>query len=195
MPKVLNLREKQKPQAPKSAPIKNLNKSAALEVIKNAFPPKNNLPTQMSWDAPSFYFNPQKKYLAMTVIALVLGGGSLLFFNGEKLTAIFLLLSSLVLILYSTRRPEMSKVVIDPRGILINDVFYFYKDFRSFWIHYYPGHLKELSLESKRWYMPYVKVSIENKNPIAIRSLLINFLPEKEHEHSLVDIIARKIGL
>lgn len=119
----------------------------------------------------------------------------MLFYQKDTLTAIFLLLSSLVLILYSNKRPEISKVVIDQRGVAVGETVYYYKDLRSFWIHYNPADLKELSLESRRWYMPYVKVSIEDKNPMVIRSLLINFLAEREHEHSLVDVIARRIGL
>ncbi len=119
----------------------------------------------------------------------------MLYFGKDKLTAIFMVLASLVLILYSTRRPEISRIHIDQGGVAIGNAMYYYKDLRSFWIHYNPGELKELSLEAKKWYMPYVTVSIENKNPLLIRSLLINFLPEKEHEHSLIDIIAKRMGL
>lgn len=184
MTKVIDLRQKVE-KKPKPA-----------LVIKRAIvPPSQNQPPRITWEAPSFYFNPQKRYLSMVIIALVFAGGAMLIFSGDLLMAIFLLLSSLVLILYSNKRPEISKIIIDPRGVTIGDSMHSYKDIRSFWLHYNPGNLKELSLELKKWYMPYVKVSIENKNPLIIRSILVNFLPEKEHEHSLVDIIARKIGL
>jgi hypothetical protein len=190
MIKVLDLRNKQKRPVAKE-PIKIAPKREATPVKI----PENQERPQISWEAPSFYFNPQKKYLALLVIALTLGGGGMLFFKRDTLTAIFMLLSSLVLILYSNKRPEISKIKIDQTGVTVGDVLYYYKDLRSFWIHYDPGNIKELSLESRRWYMPYVKVSIENKNPLMIRSLLVNFMVEREHEHSLVDIIARKIGL
>lgn len=188
MPQVLNLRKNTKPeQSQKSPPKKNFNRTDFTSQIQSQ--------PQITWEAPSFYFNPQKRYLSLTIIALALGGGSMFFLSGDMLTAIFLLLSSLVLILYSTKRLETSKVLIDNRGVAIGDTIYYYKDLKSFWIQYNPGEFKELSLEIRRWYMPYVKISIENNNPLLIRSLLINFLPEKEHEHSLVDIISRKIGL
>jgi len=194
MSKVLNLRQSSKAS---SRSIKTSNSgAAALKVIKKAIP--NNKPNplpQLTWEAPSFYYNPQKKYLSLTIIALVIGGCSLLFTNGEILTAIFLLLSSLVLILYSTKRPEISRVIVDQRGIAISETTYYYKDLRSFWIHYSPGDRKELSLESKKWFMPFIKISIENKNPVVLRSFLINFLPEKEHDHSLVDLISGKLGI
>jgi hypothetical protein len=202
MAKILDLRKKQeisaetpskkllKKESP-SSPVKTSLKAEAK--IPSSLPYKQ--PPQITWQAPSFYFNPHKKYLSLIIIALALGGGGLLFFGQDTLTSIFLLLSSLVLVLYSTKRPEISKVVIDQRGVAIGDIIYYYKDLRSFWINYDPNNLKELSLESKKWYLPYITVSLENKNPLVIRSMLINFMPEKEHEHSLVDIIARKIGL
>ncbi len=202
MTQVLDLRKKQKPPV-KEPPKKILKKeggSSSLKAVakipaKIPSLPPNKQPPRISWQAPSFYFNPQKKYLSLVIIALALGGGGLLFFGQDTLTSIFLLLSSLVLVLYSTKRPEISRIVIDQRGVVIGDVMYYYRDLKSFWINYDPGNLKELSLESKKWYMPYVTVSIENNNPLTVRSLLINFLPEREHEHSLVDIISRKIGL
>lgn len=193
MPKVLDLRKKQKTEPPvpaehKFSPKKEVSATATAVAPKLASP-------EISWEAPSFYFNPQKRYLSLLILALALGGGGMLFFNKDTLTAIFLILSSLVLILYSNKRPEISRITINQTGITVGNDHHPYKDLRSFWIHYDPGFIKELSLESRKWYLPYVKVSLEKNSPVALRSLLINFLPEREHEHSLVDIISRKIGL
>ena len=191
MTQILDLRKKQKRdvgirESPKNQPKKET--AVPVSPIKPVHP-------QISWEAPSFYFNPQKRYLSLLITALALAGGAMLFWQKDTLTAIFLVLSSLVLILYSNKRPEISRIIVNQKGITVGDTLHYYKDLRSFWIHYDPGSSKELSLESKKWYMPYIKVSIENNNPLDIRSLMINFLPEKEHENSLVDIIARKIGL
>lgn len=198
MPQVLNLRKKIKETEVAQPQPKNTG-AKEIPVVTKKVPDVRTeskpVLAKIAWEAPSFYFNPQKRYLALVIIALALSGGGMLFLKRDMLTAIFLLLSSLVLVLYSNKRPEISKITIDYRGVVVGDNIYEYKDLRSFWIHYDPGNIKELSFESRRWYLPYVKVSIENNSPIAIRSLLINFLPEREHEHSLVDIIARKIGL
>lgn len=150
---------------------------------------------QIFWEAPSFYYNPQKRYLSMLVAALFAGATALFIFKYDSLTSIFLILSSLVLILYSTQRPTASKIMIDQRGIWIDEKIYYYKDLRSFWIEYNPGGSKELSIESRKWYMPYIKVLLNEQNPVEIRSLVINFLPEKEHENSLADHIGRMLGL
>jgi len=205
MPKVLDLRKKNKTSKTAAKPIiqrplsKEVVSSVKTQAIKTSISPAVTLqkqsPPQISWEAPSFYFNPQKRYLSLLIIALSAGGVAMLIFKKDALTAIFLLLSSLVLILYSNKRPEISKITLNQNGINIGEETHYYKDLRSFWIHYSPGMDKELSLESKKWYIPYIKVSIADRNPLIIRSLLINFLPEKEHENSLVDIISKRIGL
>jgi|SRR3989338_52048 len=150
---------------------------------------------EITWHAPSFYYNPQKRYLASIIIALLLGAVAILFLQKDTLSAVFLIMSSLVLILYANKRPEINKIIIDDYGIRVGGNSFLFSELRSFWIEYMPGENKELSLESKKWYLPYVKVSLENQNPLEIRSWLVSFLPEREHEKSLVDLISRRIGL
>ncbi|MEX2090662.1 MAG: hypothetical protein WD989_00820 [Candidatus Paceibacterota bacterium] len=168
------------------------------EIIEPTPPPEPDFaksPPSFLWEAPSFYYNPQKKYLAMIVIALVAGAVTLLSYHQDMLLAIFLMLSSLVLVLYANKRPDISKVKVDQAGVSINEKTYYYKELKSFWIDYNPNGLKEISLESKNWYLPHIKVSLEKEDPIEIRSLMVNFVPEKIHEQSLVDFIARKLGI
>lgn len=191
MPKILDLRKKPKKEVPTKIIPRN---KPRIDAVRPVHPARISLP-EISWEAPSFYYNPQRRYLSLLIIALALGGGGMIFFNKDTLMAIFMILSSLVLVLYSNKRPEISRITINQTGIAVGDNLYYYKDLKSFWIYYEPGNMKELSLESRKLYMPFIKVSIENNSPVAMRSLLVNFLPEREHEHSLVDIIARKIGL
>ncbi len=157
--------------------------------------PTEETKQQIAWKAPSFYHNPQKKYIALIVTVLMAGAGIMFFYSMDILTAISLILSSLVLVLYSAKKPTTSKIVINKNGITVDDRTYHYRELKSFWLDYDPKGLKELSLEAKQWYVPYVKISIENQNPVEIRSLMINFIAEKEHEKSLTDLIVKKIGL
>lgn len=150
---------------------------------------------QISWQAPSFYYNPQKRYLSVLIVALLAGATALLIFGHDILTSIFLILSSLVLLLYGKQKPTASKITVNQSGIWVDDKMYYYGDLKSFWIEYNPGGAKELSIESAKWYLPYIKVLLNEQNPVKLRSLIINFLPEKEHENSLVDHIGRRLGL
>ena len=192
--RTIDLRNKKIHQPTAEKPTKKAEAFPVSQTVPESTGPAKS-PLCFEWEAPSFYYNPQKKYLALVVIALVAGAAALLFYDKDVLLAIFLMLSSLVLVLYANKKPDISKITIDQVGVSINENKYYYKELRSFWMDYNPGGLKELSLESRKWYMPHIKVSIEKEDPIELRSLMINFVPEKVHEQSLVDHIARKLGL
>ena len=192
--RTIDLRNKKIHQPTAEKPTKKAEEFPVSQTVPESTGPAKS-PLCFEWEAPSFYYNPQKKYLALVVIALVAGAAALLFYDKDVLLAIFLMLSSLVLVLYANKKPDISKITIDQVGVSINENKYYYKELRSFWMDYNPGGLKELSLESRKWYMPHIKVSIEKEDPIELRSLMINFVPEKVHEQSLVDHIARKLGL
>ncbi len=81
-------------------------------------------------------------------------------------------------------------------GIKTNDFLHRYGELKSFWIEYDPTlGIKELSLQTKKWYLPYVKIPIDEQNPVQLRLILLEFLPEVEHKDTLVEILARKLGL
>ena len=151
--------------------------------------------SRFQWEAPSFYYNPQKKYIALVVIALAAGAGTILYYGQDMFLAILLMLSSFILILYANKKPGTLQIGVDQIGVLIDDRMYYYKELKSFWIDYNPHGSKELSLETRKWYLPYIKISIEKEDPVEIRSLMINFVPERIHEPSLIDFVSRKIGL
>src|SRR3989344_4193912 len=197
MSKILDLRKK--PAPGKKIGQSLLKPKEEIAVAKKATKTTQRpLPTDgphIFWEAPSFYYNPQKRYLSVLIVALLTGAIALLIFKYSTLTSIFLILSSLVLLLYGNQKPTISKISVNQSGILVDDIMYNYKDLKSFWIEYNPGGPKELSIESAKWYMPYVKILLNNQNPVELRSLIISFLPEKEHENSLIDHIGRKLGL
>lgn len=126
---------------------------------------------------------------------LFAGAFCLIFFKVDILLAALLALAAVVIILNSIKKPEELKISIDHLGVNINETERQYKEFKSFWIEYSATDIKELSLESKKWYLPYLKIPLSDQDPIEIRNLLMQFLPEKEHEKSLLEEIIRKTGI
>lgn len=196
MSRIIDLRKKfKKEEVPlvRKEPLVEEKIKEELPVFTATLTPETG--KRIEWEAPSFYYHPQKRYFALVVIVLFCGAGAMLFYRMDPLTAIFLILSSIVLILYANKKPTMSKIVVSHAGVTIDDQVYYYKELKSFWLDYSSHGQRELSLEVRKWYMPYIKVSVENQNPVEIRSLMVNFVTEREHEKSLIDLISRKFGL
>src|SRR3989344_4837009 len=105
MNQVINLREKVKEKTPQP-PARNKTETASFEAdIKNTRPDHDSV-NLISWEAPTFNYNPNKKYLALVIIFIFLGAGTLLFLKKDFLLVIFLVLYALMLIFYANKKPE-----------------------------------------------------------------------------------------
>ncbi len=85
------------------------------------------------------------------------------------------------------------RLMID--GIALNNVLYHYRDLESFNVVYEPGEAKTVIVRSKRKLSPYINMEIGSADPLQIRDILIEFLPEdQEMEEPLTDVVARRLG-
>mgnify|MGYP001614004482 FL=1 len=122
-------------------------------------------------------------------------GLAYIFFQGEILTAVFFFLVLLIVLVFAFKEKRPVFWEIDRHGVTIDTSFFPYSDLKSFWIEYRPGYIKEISLRSKKWYHGYFKIPFNRENPLEIRELLLEFLPEERHEDSLIETINRNLGI
>ena len=107
---------------------------------------------------------------------------------------IAIVLGFFVFYVYANKEPRTIKFKIDERGVEIDGKLYEFDTLSSFWVFYNPPEQKEISFRSKRTFLPYVRISLDDENPNEIRKFLLKFLPEKRHSESLIDIWMRRIG-
>ena len=91
-----------------------------------------------------------------------------------------------------SQKPRDIEYSLSPLGVKIGDKHHDYTEFESFWVHYTPE-VQEVSLKTKKTFSPYVKLSIEEQDPIHIRQMLSNYLLEEHQEEEITDILLRKI--
>jgi hypothetical protein len=149
---------------------------------------------EFEWKAPEFDKKEKNKswFIIPAIITIVLGLIAL--FSENILFLIFIILAFLIFYLYAQKEPRIIKFKINEKGIEIDKKLYDFDGIRSFWIFYDPPEQKEISLRSKRTFLPYVRLSLGEENPNEIRKYLLKFLPEKRHRESIVDIWMRRIG-
>lgn len=151
---------------------------------------RNNL---ITWSAPEFikYEKDFSWFAATGIIAAVIFIISLITKN--YVFAIVIILSAFSLYIWAQKEPKKYKFKINHRGIAIGKNVYNYDNLKSFWIFYDPPRIKYLSVESKKMLMPKITVPIGEEDPNKIREILVKFLPEEEHEESLIDAIGRHL--
>ena len=94
--------------------------------------------------------------------------------------AILIIVSSFTLSLFASKKPEILDMEIDSVGISVGKTRYPYKNLQSFWVETREFHPK-IILKSKKIFMPFIVVLIEDIDEEMVRQKLLEHLPEEEH--------------
>jgi len=154
------------------------------EISKSA---RHNLPANFSrneepvfaWEAPEYEYIEKhpKWYWVMGLILLAI----IVYAMGYA---------------YAEREPRLIRMEINPDGVIVDKIMYEYDDLKSFWIFYeVETGFKILSLHSKKTFLPHIHIPVGDANPILIREVLLNYLPEIKQEMTIVDRFSLLIGL
>lgn len=148
----------------------------------------------IEWRAPEYEFRKKSTdwFWSFGIIAAAFIFSSIVFKN--ILFAVLILLGSFSLVLYAVRKPMIISFVLMPKGIKIGNKIYDYENLKSFWINYDSPQKKELLIESKKTFMPIIRVLLDDTDPEKIRNYLLKFLKEEKIEESLITTIARLLG-
>ena len=108
------------------------------------------------------------------------------------LFAVLILISGVLLVLFSLRKPRVVTFEIFDNGILIEKHMYLFKDLDAFFID--QTHPEKLLLQSKRLLVPILALPLENTDPHHVREIMEGKLKEKELEESLAVHLLERLG-
>lgn len=190
MAHLIDLKNRQTEPKPENGKELDLQTQPSLE------PRNQKLETGViSWSGPLHYHSNAKAAFAAAIVLFAIAA-LLQIFQKNIITTIFFALLGIVVLLNVNKKSPTGEFEINPAGVKINEQTHKYGELKSFWIEYDPAlGIKELSLQTKKWYLPYVKIPIDDQNPVQLRFALLEFLPEVEHKDTLVEILARKLGI
>jgi len=162
------------------------------KIVKKIKKTKKNL-DQIEWTAPEFEHYQKSKSWFLVLGLITIGLFIWALWTKNVLFALLIGLSYFSLSVYALKKPRDVSLAIDPRGVRINKTIYDFDSIRSFWIFYEPPYTRELSLRSRKTFMPYIKIPLGEQNPVEVRDFLIKYIPEKKHVESLVDNLAKSL--
>lgn len=150
----------------------------------------------LEWLAPQIHeqYVDHRWRTAVVVILLVVAGLAI-FWQQSFLSAVTFIAIALAASVHFHRVPKHISVIIKPQGIQLGDRLFNYHELDSFWVHYHPGELKELSLRTSDAFHPHIKIPLTDQDPVKIRAHLAQYIPEVPHEDTFTDVLARKLGL
>lgn len=123
--------------------------------------------------------------IALSVTAIILN---------NVLFAFVVILSGFVLSLYAARPPKEIDVVIDEKGVRIEQIFYPFYTLESFWIDDESEQAKIL-IKSQRLLMPYIVIPIAEEVDLKrLQNHLHKYLPEVFHSESVFHRLMEYLG-
>ncbi len=141
----------------------------------------------ISWETPEYpaYQKSTDWYWWVGLVAVVLLGFAV--WQRSFLFGVFILIAWFTTMLYAVRPPKTIRVAVTESGIAVEDTLYPWNNIKSFWIFYRPPLIRDLSLESKKTVMPYIKIPLGETDPQQIKKIISAFIPEVEQKESVID--------
>lgn len=151
--------------------------------------------TLFEWYAPEHTHRPKSAMwfivLAAVTSILVIIFAFLLNFIGALTTA---LVGGLLYYLAQSEPRQMRyRIMVD--GVAVGNTLYHFRDLSSFNVIYEPDETQTVLLRSKHRFAPLLHMELGDTDPVAVRDILLEFVPEDQDlEEPLIDILARRVG-
>lgn len=149
----------------------------------------------LRWRAPEYekYERGRKWYLYVALVLLAIVAYAV--YTDSPIMAITFVLIGVVGYIFINRDPQVIDFAMTQDGIIAGQELYAFDNIKSFWIFYEPHDIKVVSLHTKSTLMPYVHIPIHNEDPVEIRRVLLEYIPEVKQNPSLVDTFERLLGI
>lgn len=149
--------------------------------------------TTLKWRAPEYEHHHKSRiwFIIMWVVFLLLIFRA--FLNKGFVEMVVWFLCAFILTIYASREPKTITFEIDAKGIRAGKHFYSFNEIDSFWIFYDPPETKNVSFILKHHLTSHLHIPLGETNPIEVRDILINILPEVEQKESLAETVLKAL--
>ncbi len=145
----------------------------------------------IAWEGPEFevYERDKRWYIVASVVLLLIIIYAVIV--NSLIMAITFILIGVVGYIHLQKDPRHLVFAVATSGVVVGDEIFPFDDIKSFWIFYEPPHTYMLSLCMRNRVLPHVHIPLHQVDPIELRKVLLQFIPEEQQEMDMVDTIER----
>lgn len=136
--------------------------------------------------------NHKWQFTAAILLAAIIGYAV---YTNSPIMAITFILIGVIGYIHLQKEPRIMSFHITEEGVAAGREIYEFEEIHSFWIFYEPPQMKVLSLHMKGKFVPFIHIPLHDEDPVKIRSILMDFIPETKHEMTLADSLERILGI
>ncbi|MFZ2153650.1 MAG: hypothetical protein WAV16_00245 [Candidatus Moraniibacteriota bacterium] len=151
--------------------------------------------TLLHWQGPEYEHYPKEKrwYSIAALILSVIIIYALV--KNSPIMAITFILIGVVGYTQLEKSPRVLDFKITTDGVMAGKDLYEFENIKSFWIFYEPPHTKILSLHCDAMLTPFIHIPVHQIDPVKLREILLEFVPEEKQKPTLVDTIERLLHI
>ena len=154
--------------------------------------------TEMQWRIKEPQFAPKSRewLWALGIFAVAIIIFSILFKN--YLFIVIVGLAAFIIYVLKGKEADFLNFRLDDDGLHIENKFYPYENFESFWIFPaqlddWPAHVeREFVFRYKKHFMPLLIIPFHHNDESQIRKILSKYLEENEEKESLIDLLRKR---
>jgi hypothetical protein len=154
-----------------------------------------DIPADATWTASEFIAHEKTPlwYGALIIITVVVVGGSYLL-TRDKIAAVALTMVGVLFGFLAAHKPRVLNYAVNARGLLIDNKFYPYSDFKSFGI-VQEGAFSSIVFAPMRRFMPTLTIYYPPESEQQVVNALSQYMPFAPASHDLIDQLMRRIRL
>jgi hypothetical protein len=157
-----------------------------------------NAPEKIAWQVKEPQFAPKSRewLWALGIFAVAIIIFSILFKN--YLFIVIVGLAAFIIYVLKGKEADFLNFRLDDDGLHIENKFYPYENFESFWIFPaqlddWPAHVeREFVFRYKKHFMPLLIIPFHHNDESQIRKILSKYLEENEEKESLIDLLRKR---
>jgi len=130
------------------------------------------------WQFPEYPKYERSKFWYFWYIVITLAFLSYAIFTANFLFSIIIVMVAFIIYFQNKKEPAMIDFQITEDGLLLNERFYEFSKLKKFRIVYKPPEFKDVFFDFKSSLRPELYVPLEDRNPIQIRNILLEYLEE-----------------
>ncbi len=148
----------------------------------------------LSWETEEYEHLPKENlwFVALGIVTIL--AAVVAIFMQNYFFALFIVVAGLTVAVLAKQKPRKVRLSVTSDGLEIGNRLYNFDDLSSFWVFFDPPLFKELSVESKKIFMPYIRAPLGETDPEKIREILLKFLPEEKQNESFISLLSRVVG-
>jgi len=150
----------------------------------------------VTWEGREYDHVPKSAdwYWALGIIAAASAIAAILF--GNYLLAFLVIVAGGAIALHAAKQPPLHQFRLVEQGLVIGEELHSFEHMMSFCVLEDTGGKLPplLSIKTETWFSPHLIIPLENVDAEAVYIHFLQHVEEKEHTHSLSDVVAAWLG-